>query len=197
VYLPPEVTVPKTLVYSFQVSLDGFVESPGKKLDWILVDEEVHSFYNQQTRETDLSLYGRGLYELMASYWPTADASPSALPVEVEFARIWRQMPKVVFSTTLQTVDWNSRLVRSDLAAEIARLKEEPGEFMDIGGPTLAASAIQLGLVDEYRLMVQPVVLGSGTPFLPRLEKRFDLELVETQRFGSGVVYLRYRVARR
>lgn len=189
--------MPKTLVYSFQVSLDGFVETPAKKLDWIHIDEEVHTFHNDHARETDLSLYGRGLYELMASHWPTADADPSAPEYEAEFARIWRRMPKVIFSKTLEKVDWNSRLVRGDLAEEIARLKEQPGERMDIGGPTLAASAIELGLVDEFRLVVQPVVLGSGTPYLPRMEKRINLELVEKRQFGSGVVYLRYRVARR
>jgi dihydrofolate reductase len=189
--------VPKTLVYSFQVSLDGFVETPEKKLDWILIDEEVHTFHNEQARQTDLSLYGRGMYELMASYWPTADANPDASPVEAEFSRIWRQMPKVVFSKTLEKVDWNSRLVRGDLAAEIGRLREQPGDCMDISGATLAASAVKLGLVDEYRLVVQPVVLGGGTPFLPRMENPINLELVETRRFASGVVYLRYRVARR
>ena len=189
--------MPKTLIYSFQVSLDGFVETPEKKLDWIRIDEEVHAFHNEQARETDLSLYGRGLYELMASHWPTTDHNPAAPVHEVEFARIWRQMPKLVFSKTLEKVDWNSRLVRRDLAEEIRRLKEQPGERMDIGGPTLAASAVKLGLVDEYRLLVQPVVLGSGTPFFPPLDEAIDLELLETRRFGSGVVYLRYRVNRR
>ncbi len=188
--------MPKTLIYYFQVSLDGFVETPDKKLDWIRIDEEVHAFHNEQARETDLSLYGRGLYELMASHWPTADQDPAASAYEAEFARIWRQMPKVVFSKTLEKVGWNSRLVRGDLAEEVRRLKEQPGERMDIGGPTLAASAVKLGLVDEYHLLVQPAVLGSGTPFFPPVDVAIDLELLETRRFGSGVVYLRYRVNR-
>jgi dihydrofolate reductase len=131
----------------------------------------------------------------MAAYWPTADADPSAPAYVVDFARIWRDMPKVVFSTTLGRVDWNSRLVRDNIAEEITRLKAQPGKDMDVGGPTIAATFMRLGLIDEYRPFVHPVVLGSGTPFFPTLDRPANLRLAETRTFGSGVVYLRYQRA--
>jgi dihydrofolate reductase len=129
----------------------------------------------------------------MAGYWPTAEADPAATPAMVEFARIWRDKPKIVFSRTLQRVDWNSRLVRDDAAAEVARLKAEPGFDMDVGGPTTAAPLIRLDLIDEYRLYVHPVILGAGTRYFAALEDRIALKLVETRTFDSGVVYLHYQ----
>ena len=114
---------------------------------------------------------------------------------EVEFARIWQAKPKVVFSTTLDRVEWNSRLVRNNIAEEITRLKAQPGKELSVGGATLASAAIRLGLVDEFRPVVHPVVLGGGTPFFPALDNPINLRLLETRRFGSGVVYLRYERA--
>ena len=182
----------RTLVYSMAVSLDGFVEGRGRELDWSTPDDELHQFWNDQARKSTTALYGRRLYELMAGFWPTADADPDAPATIAEFARLWRAMPKVVFSSTLEEVGWNSRLVRGDAAAEVERLKAEPGGDMEVGGPTLASALIERGLVDEFRLVVHPVVLGGGTPFFPPLERRLALRLVESRRFGSGVVYLRY-----
>jgi dihydrofolate reductase len=131
----------------------------------------------------------------MAAYWPTADANPSAPGFEVEFARLWRNMPKVVFSKTLERVEWNSRLVRDNIAAEVARLKAQPGKDISVGGATLAASLMRLGLIDEYQLFVHPIVLGGGTPFFPALDNPITLRLVETRTFSSGVVYLSYQRA--
>ena|SRR5258708_15515660 len=175
------------------VSLDGFVETLDKKIDWVIVDEELHSFFNDLARQSGASLYGRRMYELMVDYWPTADTVPSNPAVIVEYARIWKETPKIVFSRTLETVQWNSRLVRDGVAGEITRLKAQPGKDLDVGGPTLAASLIQLGLIDEYLLFINPVVLGGGTPFFPKRGRPENLKLVETRTFGSGVVYLRYR----
>ena len=180
------------LIYGMSVSLDGFVETPSRSLDWVQVDEELHSFFNDQARGVSASLYGRRMYELMVDYWPTAESDPAATPAMLEFARIWRDMPKVVFSRTLQEVGWNSRLVRGDPVEEVARLKAQPGFDMDVGGPTIAAPLIRAGLVDEYRLFVQPVILGAGTLLLPALADRIGLRLIESRTFGSGVVYLRY-----
>jgi dihydrofolate reductase len=180
------------IVYSMSVSLDGFVETPGRSLDWVRVDDELHSFFNDEAREMRAFLYGRRMYELMADYWPTAEADPSATPMMRDFARIWRDTPKVVFSRTLERVEWNSRLVRGDAVEEVARLKAEPGFDMDVGGPTLASALIRAGLIDEVRLFVNPVILGAGTPFFPTLEDRIGLELLETRTFDSGVVYLRH-----
>ncbi len=180
------------LIYSMSVSLDGFVETPSRSLDWVHVDEELHALFNDEAREMSTFLYGRRMYELMAGYWPTAESDPSATPTMIEFARIWKDKPKIVFSRTLDRVDWNSRLVRDDAAGEVARLKAEPGFDMDVGGPTTAAPLIRLGLIDEYRLFINPVILGAGTPFFPRLEDRTGLTLLETRTFDAGVVYLRY-----
>jgi dihydrofolate reductase len=178
------------LIYSMNVSLDGYVETPDHSLDWANVDEELHSWFNDQARAMDASLYGRRMYELMAAYWPTAEADTSA--AEAEYARIWKPMPKIVFSSTLTTVDWNSRLVSGDVGDELARLRTEFDGDLDIGGPTLASAFIRRGLVDEYRLLVHPVVLGSGTPFFPKLDSPIPLRLTETRTFDSGVIYLGY-----
>jgi len=183
----------RKVIYSMGVSLDGFIEGPNRELDWSTPDEEVHRFWNDQARDTSAFLYGRRLYELMADYWPTADEDPSAPDYMAEFARIWGDVPKIVFSTTLEKVDWNSRLVRGNIAEEVAKLRLQPGKEMSVGGPTLASSFMRLGLIDEYRLVVHPVVLGGGTPFFPELDEKIGLQLVETRTFGSGAVYLRYR----
>jgi dihydrofolate reductase len=138
---------------------------------------------------------GRRLYETML-YWETADQA-SLDDVQLEWAGLWNPLPKVVFSTTLSAVQGNARLATGDVAAEIKRLRAEPGEGeIAIGGATLAAEAAALDLIDEYRPMVYPVLVGGGIPFFPRQERRVDLELVETRPFNSKVVYLRYRVAR-
>jgi dihydrofolate reductase len=184
----------RKLIYSMSVSLDGFIAGPHGEIDWSAPDEELHRFHNQQTREIGAHLLGRRLYEVMV-YWETADANPSSPEHELEFARIWKEMPKIVFSKTLEKVEGNTRLVRDGVAEEVAKLKEQPGGDLAVGGAGLASSLMKAGLIDEYRPFVSPVVLGGGTPYLPALDARIDLELVETRTFGSRVVYLRYRRA--
>ncbi len=181
----------RKVIYSMGVSLDGFIAGPGGEIDWSAPDEELHRFHNQQARETGAQLCGRKLYEEMV-YWETADEKPSLPEHELEFARIWKDLPKIVFSKTLEKVEGNARLVRDGVAEEVAKLKGQPGKDLAVGGAGLASTFIKLGLVDEYRLFVSPVVLGGGTPYFPALEERINLELVETQTFGSRVVYLRY-----
>ena len=182
----------RKLIYSMTVSVDGFIAGPGGEIDWSAPDEELHRFHNQQTRELGALLCGRRLYEVMA-YWETADENPSAPDHELEFARIWKALPKVVFSKTLEKVAANARLVRDGAAEEVAKLKEQPGKDLAVGGAGLASTLMKAGLIDEYRLFVRPVVLGGGTPYFPALDERINLELVETQTFGSRVVYVRYR----
>src|SRR5918996_395736 len=182
----------RNVIYSMSVSLDGFIAGPGGEIDWGAPDEELHRFHNQRVRELGGHLLGRRLYETMV-YWETADQNPSATDYELEFAHIWQELPKVVFSRTLDRVEGNARLVSEGVAEEVAKLKEQPGKDLSVGGAGLASSLIELGLVDEYRLFVSPVVLGGGTPFFPAVGERLDLELVETRTFGSRVVYLRYR----
>jgi dihydrofolate reductase len=184
----------RTVVYSMQVSLDGYMEAPNRDIGWARPDEEVHRFHNERARDAGAFLYGRRLYELMFEHWPTAGDDPSAPPEVVEFARVWNATPRVVFSKTLERVDAGSRLVRGDAAEEVARLKEQPGGELDVGGAALGGSLLQAGLIDEIRLFVYPIVLGAGTPFFPPLESRLELELIDIRRFESGVVYLRHRV---
>jgi dihydrofolate reductase len=182
----------RKVIYSMGVSLDGFIAGPNGEIDWSAPDEELHRFHNQQTREIGAHLCGRRLYEVM-TYWETADENPSAAEHELEFARIWKDMPKIVFSKTLEKVEGNTRLVRDGVADEVAKLKEQTGGDLAVGGAGLASTLIKLDLVDEYRLFVSPVVLGGGTPYFPALQERINLELVETRTFGSRVAYVRYR----
>jgi dihydrofolate reductase len=181
-----------TVIYSMQVSADGYIEGPGGELDWAIVDEELHRHFNDQERATDTLLYGRRLYELMASYWPTADSNPETPDYMREYAEIWKSKPKIVFSATLDRVEWNSRLAETTVGEEIGRLKEQSATLISIGGATLAAGAIELGLVDEYWLYMNPVILGGGKPMFPRLDDRIALRLVGTRAFSSGVVLVRY-----
>ena len=182
----------RKLIYSMTVSLDGYIADPNGEIDWSAPDEELHRFHNQRVREIGAHLLGRRLYEVML-YWETAEENPTASDYELEFARIWKAIPRIVFSKTLEKVEGNARLTRDDVAGEVARLKQEPGKDLAVGGAGLASSLIDLGLVDEYQLFVSPVVLGGGTPFFPPLEKAINLELVETRTFDSPAVYLRYR----
>jgi dihydrofolate reductase len=185
----------RSLTYSMSASLDGYIVGPDGSFDWTMPDE-VFRFWIDEIRGVGVHLLGRRLYETML-YWETADQDPSLDDAGLEWAAIWKPLPKVVFSTTLSAVQGNARLASGDLAEEIERLGAEPGEGdIAIGGATLAAEAAALGLIDEYRVMVYPVLVGGGVPYFPRRERRVDLELVETRTFSSRVVYLRYRVAR-
>lgn len=181
------------LIYSMGVSLDGFIAGPDGEIDWTPPDEQLFLFHTERVRDLGAHLCGRRLYEEML-YWETADQQPDIGAVELEFASIWKALPKVVFSHTLDRVEGNARLATDSLEGEVERLKRESGGDIEVGGAGLAASAVQLGLIDDYRLFVHPVVLGGGTPLFPPLENRLELELVETRSFG-GVIYLRYRAA--
>jgi dihydrofolate reductase len=186
----------RSVTYSMGVSLDGYISGPDGGFDWTEPDEEVFRFVTDEIREVGVHLLGRRLYETML-YWETADQDPSLDDSLLEWAAIWKPLPKVVFSTTLSAVQGNARLASASLAEEIERLRAEPGEGdIAIGGASLAAEAAALGLIDEYRARVYPVLVGGGIPFFPQRESRVDLELVETHTFSSRVVYLRYRVAR-
>ncbi|MFF8908117.1 dihydrofolate reductase family protein [Streptomyces olivaceoviridis] len=186
----------RSVTYSMNVSLDGYIVGPDGGFDWTVPDEELFRFTTDEVREVGVYLIGRRLYETML-YWETVDQIPSIDFSTLEFAAVWKSLPKVVFSTTLSEVRGNARLASGGLAAEVERLRAEPGEGdIAIGGATLAAEAAASGLIDEYRAKVHPVLVGGGIPFFPRHERRVDLELVETRTFSSRVVYLRHRVAR-
>ncbi|WP_040796631.1 dihydrofolate reductase family protein [Nocardia higoensis] len=185
-----------TLIYGFNVSVDGYIADAQGSLDWSDPSDELLQYWNDFERETALSFYGRRLYELMSAYWPTADEAPDATPRTVDFARIWRDMPKVVFSRTLESVDWNSRLERGDPVEVVRKLKAETDGRLEVAGATLAAPIVRAGLVDEYRIVVTPTAVGGGTPFFPTLPSWISLRLLENRTFPGGAVLLRYEAKR-
>ncbi|QFR01079.1 dihydrofolate reductase [Streptomyces phaeolivaceus] len=185
----------RSVTYSMNVSLDGYIVGPDGGFDWSGPEPDVFRYWIDEIREVGVHLMGRRLYETML-YWETVDQD-SLGEAELEWAALWNPLPKVVFSTTLSTVRGGARLATGGVAEEIERLRAEPGEGdIAIGGATLAAEAAASGLIDEYRTMVYPVLVGGGIPYFPRDERRVDLELVETRPFGSNVVHLRHRVVR-
>jgi dihydrofolate reductase len=185
-----------SVVYAFNVSLDGFIETPSHSLDWGNVDAELHAWFNERAREHAAFLYGRRLYETMASHWPYAEEDPATTPVERDFARIWTAKPKVIFSRSLTDVGWNSRIARGDVAEELAVIREEFDGTLEVGGAALARSFIERGLVDRFELIVHPVVLGGGTPFFPALAERIALRPTELREFSNGARLLAYEVVR-
>jgi len=185
----------RRIVLMMSVSLDGFTAGPDGELDWQIVDDELHGHFNDELRGMSAFLDGRVTYELMASFWPTADADPASTAPVAEFAAIWRDMPKVVYSRTLAGADWNATVVREVVPDEVMALKRLPGGDMALGGANLAATFMRLDLIDEYRLYVHPVAIGEGTRLFPRLDVPIGLRLEESRTFGSGVVLLRYRRA--
>lgn len=180
------------LIYSMNVSLDGYVAAPDGSLDWTVIDEEIHGWWNEGMRQADAVIWGRHVYELMLAYWPTAESDPAATPAMLEFARVTNPKPKVVFSRTLDAVTWNGRLVQGDVGDVLARLRAEFSGDLVLAGPTLAWQFVQAGLVDQYRLVVHPVIVGGGLPFFPNLERPIGLRLIETRPFESGAFYLGY-----
>lgn len=174
-------------------SLDGFVEDASGSIDWSVPADDLHRIANEQTRATSAFLFGRRLYEMMEPYWPDVAADPGdASEVEVEFAHAYMDTPRYVFSDSLTSVGEGATLMpRARARAEIERLKRESDGILEVGGPTLAASV--LDLVDEFRIWMHPVVLGGGKPFFPRGIERLDLRLVESRALQDGVVLLRYQ----
>ncbi|MER5770308.1 dihydrofolate reductase family protein [Streptomyces sp. NPDC001985] len=186
----------RKLIYGMNLSLDGYIAAPGDDIGWSVPSDELFQFWSDQLRATGLSLYGRRLWQTMSSHWPTGDQQPDATPAEIEFARRWRDMSKVVFSSTIGKVDWNTRLVTGDAVAEITRLKAEDGGPMDIAGATLAGAAMRAGLIDEYVLATAPVLVGGGTSFFTALDNWVNLNLVETRTLPDGVILTRYETRR-
>jgi dihydrofolate reductase len=186
----------RSVIYSMGVSLDGYIVGPDGGFDWTEPDKELFRFVTDETRELAAYVMGRRLYETML-YWETADQDPSLDDDALQWAAIWKPLPKVVFSTTLSAVEGNARLATGSLIEEIERLRAESADGdIAIGGATLAGEAARLGLIDEYRPRVHPVLVGGGIPFYPQSERRVNLELVESRTFRSQIVYFRYRMAR-
>jgi len=185
----------RKLIYLLNMSLDGFVEGRDGKFDWFEPDDETHRFHAEQIRGAGVLLYGRRMYETM-SYWHTIDDDAALPEALLEFARVWQATPKVVFSTTLEQVGDTCRLVRDNVEAEVTTMKEDDGGDLFVSGPGLASTLARLDLIDEYRAMVCPALVGGGKSYLPGVEDPILLNLVETRGFESGALYLRYRVSR-
>ncbi|HSL27764.1 MAG TPA: dihydrofolate reductase family protein [Anaerolineales bacterium] len=180
------------LIYSAISSLDGYIEDMNGEFDWAAPDEEVHRFINNLERSTGTHLYGRRMYETLM-VWETDPGFAAESPLLRDFAEIWQAADKIVYSRTLQAVSTRkTRLERSFDPEAIRQLKEAVEQDILIGGPELAAHAFRAGLVDEYHLFLTPIIVGGGKPALPD-NVRLELELLEERRFGSGVVFLRYR----
>jgi dihydrofolate reductase len=180
------------LLYVMNASLDGYIADEDGRFDWGAPDEEYYSFINDLVRPVGTYLYGRRLYELMA-VWETDPTAAAQSPVTREFAQLWQAADKVVYSRTLASAATTRTRIERDFEPEAVRqLKAAAGRDLTVGGPELGAQAITAGLVDEYQLFVWPVVVGGGKRFLPD-RARLQLELLDERRFGSGVVYLRYR----
>ena len=182
----------RKIILWMMVSIDGFFEGPDGDLDWHVVDDELHRYFNGQLAEMSAFLDGRVTYELMAQFWPTADQDPTNPEPMVEFSRIWREMPKIVYSRTMDRADWNTTISREVDVEEIAALKAQPGGDMVVGGADLAAEFARLDLIDEYRLFVNPIILGRGRRLFPDSDVRRPLRLIGTKTFGNGVTLLRY-----
>jgi dihydrofolate reductase len=183
----------RKIVLTSSMSLDGYMEGPDHDISWHRVDDELHQHFNDILRDTGAFLQGRVTYELMADFWPTADQDPDASATVAEFAAIWREKPKIVYSRTLERADWNTTVVRDVVPAEVRALKEQPGGDLALGGAHLSAVFLRHALVDEFRTYVHPVLLGAGTPLFSPGSAPAGLRLVESRTFGNGVVLLRYQ----
>jgi dihydrofolate reductase len=181
----------RKLIYAMMVSLDGFIEDKNGNTEWAIVDDELHRHFNEEDASKGAYLFGRRLFEDMCTYWPTADDDPEAPDYVREFAGIWRKKPKYVFSKTLKKADYNSVVISENVVEEIKKLKQEPGDDLSLSGATLADICIRHGLVDEYLIYLNPVVLGGGRPMFPA-DVELSLILAESQSFDCGVVRLSY-----
>jgi dihydrofolate reductase len=173
------------------VTLDGHFEGPNREIDWHNVDAEFNEYAIDMLNDLDTLIFGRVTYELMASYWPT----PDAIKNDPIVAEKMNTLPKIVFSKTLEKVDWkNTRLVKDNIEEEIQKMKKQPGKDMVIlGSGSIVSGFAPLGLIDEYRIMVNPVVLGSGNPLFKGIKDRLNLRLIKTRTFRNGNVLLYYQ----
>jgi dihydrofolate reductase len=180
------------IIYKTHVSLNGLIEMPGNKPDWVIADEELFRYSNNLERQVGGYLWGRGMYENNQALWATTDTQSMEAFV-VEFLQIRERIPVIVFSSTLERVEGNARLERGDPVAVVTRLKKQPGQDLSVGGVQLASTLMQAGLVDEFHIFFQPIILGAGRPIYPALNESLRLKLVETHTFHTGIVYLRYQ----
>ncbi len=185
----------RKILYYVHVSVDGYIDGPNGEFDWASMGPELSAYSHELTDRTGAFLYGRTVWEVMSSYWPHVE-SISQDPHDLKFAPVWRATPKVVVSSTLEKAGWDAQLIRANVAEEITALKERQGEdILLTGGSTLMSSLTRLGLVDEWHIVVHPVVLGGGRPLFPHPQDRLALRLSETRLLDGRSVLLRYERA--
>ena len=179
----------RNVLFFMLVSLDGYYARPNGDIDWHKVDDEFNDFSVEQLNSVDTLLFGRVTYEGMASYWPTVPAGDA-------IADRMNTMSKIVFSRTIDKAEWNNtRLIKANIAEEVTKLKQQPGKDLIIfGSSDLAASFAEMGLIDEYRIMVSPVILGDGKSLLKGINQQLDLKLLKTRAFGNGNILHYYRL---
>ncbi|GAA0405035.1 riboflavin biosynthesis protein RibD [Acrocarpospora corrugata] len=183
----------RKIIYWVHTSVDGFFDGPDHVLDWPLMGPELSAYSQKLNESVGTLMYGRVVYQVMVSYWPTAD-TVSDHPHDIAYAPLWRRTPKIVVTNTLTEADWDTRVISgAGLAGKIAALKAEPGkDILLTGGTGLAVSLTELGLIDEYQIIVHPVLLTGGTPVLAGVKDRLKLRLLETRTLDDAVVLHRY-----
>ncbi|GAA3975135.1 dihydrofolate reductase family protein [Streptomyces plumbiresistens] len=184
----------RKIVLVSAVSLDGYMEGPDRDISWHRADpaEEVHRHFNELLPRLGAILYGRVTYEAMTAFWPTADSDPEATEATVEFARVWRDIPKIVYSRTLEHAGWNTTVAREVVPEEVRALKGQPGGDLLLSGADLAAAFLRHDLVDEFRVFVHPALVGAGKPLFPAPGTPASLRFIDSHTFGNGVVLLRH-----
>jgi dihydrofolate reductase len=185
----------RKIIYWVHASIDGFVAGPGGEFDWPAVGPELFGYSEAMNEQVDTLMYGRVVWDMMAAYWPTADADPETTDDHARaFAPFWRQTPKVVVSRTLEKAGWGAQVIGRNLAEEVAELKRRPGrDILLTGGARVAGALTGLGLLDDYRIVVHPVVLGGGPRLLPEPKDRIGMTLTDSRTFDSKTVLLRYQ----
>ncbi|MGE7828733.1 dihydrofolate reductase family protein [Paenibacillus sp. NPDC093718] len=190
----------RKLVLFLHSSLDGFVEGPNGEMDigWVSYDADLEKHAKEILSAADTVIWGRGTYQMMHSYWPSVPSNPSSTQYELDHAEWIDKTTKIVFSTTLENVEWNnSRLVKNNVKEEIMNLKQQPGRDMVIlGSPRFAHYLMELDLIDEYKITVSPVLIGSGLPLFQGLNEKINLKLIENKTFDSGAIGLVYQAVR-
>ena len=179
----------RKLIFAINITIDGYADHTS-----VIADDELHGYFTGLLRNADIEIFGRNTYNLMYPYWHDVAMNQSETEVTNEFARTFDSIPKIVFSTTLKSVEWNNTtLLRSNLQEEIVKLKQQPGKSISIGSISIASQLTQLGLIDEYHFVVHPIIVGKGRRLFEGLEISQQLELIDTQRFKSGVVVFHYK----
>lgn len=186
----------RKLVLYMHLSLDGFCATKDGDLSWIPYHSDLEKYAERIVNSVGSQVYGRNTFEMMKSYWPTVLKDPSASQHDLEHAQWIENVEKIVFSTTLQSTDWNNtKIISGNIVEEVAKLKEQVGKDLVIfGSPTLATSLMELGLIDEFQFTITPVILGEGKTFLRDVTKKVELELLSSERLNNGVLGVHYRL---